>query len=237
MSTTELDWGSRRRRWNLIAGVALVIGLGALTGSAILFLLLSGVFGDIEGKSGPGTVPGFGNLDVKQLVPQPTPEATSTPPSEAAIARLSIPRFEVDAPVVVRGIDANKVMVAPDGPTDVAWYDFSARPGFGSNAVFAGHVDYINYGPAVFWNLKDLNQGDEIRVQLADGTAYRYRVFAKQEVPAGTNVAGIVGATEREIITLITCGGTFNYTTGQYESRLVVRAARIFEDEEIPPGA
>jgi hypothetical protein len=47
-------------------------------------------------------------------------------------------------------------MPSPDNAWDVAWYDFSARPGAGSNAVFSGHVDYHDVGPAVFWNLRDL---------------------------------------------------------------------------------
>ena len=77
-------------------------------------------------------------------------------------------------------------MQAPDNAYDVAWYNFSARPGFGGNVVFAGHVDYIRVGPAVFWNLKDLEPGDLIRVQLADGTEYKYAVSFKQQFDAAT---------------------------------------------------
>src|SRR3990172_427246 len=163
------------------------------------------------------------------LTQQPTPTALA-PPSEAPIARLAIPRFEVDAPVVVRGVDANGIMETPDGPEDVAWYDFTAKPGFGSNAVFSGHVDYINYGPAVFWNLKDLNPGDGIEVRLEDGTVYRYSVEQREQVYADeADVGKIVGPTPTEIITLITCGGTFDTSTGQYDQRVIVRAQRIYE--------
>jgi sortase (surface protein transpeptidase) len=37
----------------------------------------------------------------------------------------------------------------------------------------------------------------------------------------------IVGATPEEVITLITCSGTFSSATHQYDKRLVVRAERV----------
>jgi sortase (surface protein transpeptidase) len=55
-------------------------------------------------------------------------------------------------------------MPSPVGPQEVIWYDFSALPGMGGrpgdgNTVLAGHVDY-GVDPAVFWNLRDVKQGD-----------------------------------------------------------------------------
>ena len=129
-------------------------------------------------------------------------------------------------------------MQAPDNAYDVAWYDFSAHPGFGGNAVFAGHVDYIHVGAAVFWNLKDVEPGDMIRVQLTDGTEYRYAVNFKQQYEAATApVDQIVGPTSNQTVTLITCGGTFNPATHQYDKRLVVRAERIVDGAPLPPPA
>jgi LPXTG-site transpeptidase (sortase) family protein len=208
-------------------------GVGALVAAAVLFVLaVTGTVGG-NGNSGPGTITGvLGDLS-SVLTPEPSPTAPRPTPSDAPVGRIVIPRFGVDAPVVVRGIDANGVMQTPDGPTDVAWYDLRAddsdRPGYGSNAVFSAHVDYINYGPAVFWNLKDLEIGDLIEVWLQDGTVYRYGVVAKDQVDAVTaDVGDIVGRTPREVVTLITCGGTFDGY--QYNQRVVVRAERIFDD-------
>ena len=127
-------------------------------------------------------------------------------------------------------------METPDGPTKVAWYDFSARPGYpvdedGGNAVFSGHVDYYNYGPAVFWNLRNLELEDEIEVGLTDGTMYRYSVISRKQYNAATApIREIVGDTPTEVITLITCGGTFDPGVGEYDDRVVVRAQRIYED-------
>ena len=134
----------------------------------------TGVFGPDDNSSQLETVVGFGSISTPTPGPSPTPTNLFPPGSDAPIARILIPNAEIDAPVVVKGVDNAGVMIAPDNAYDVAWYDFSAQPGFGGNAVFAAHVDYINVGPAVFWNLKDLEPGDVIDVRLVDGTVYRY---------------------------------------------------------------
>ena len=171
---------------------------------------------------------------------EPTPTASPQPPSDAPIASIAIPKFAVDAAIVVLGVDDDGVMETPDGPLNVAWYDFSSRPGFapsadGGNAVFSGHVDYYNYGPAVFWNLKDLERDDVIEVRLTDGTVYKYAVSERRTVNAETApIQEIVGETLEEVITLITCGGLFDPNVGEYDQRVIVRATRI---PDAPVGA
>jgi LPXTG-site transpeptidase (sortase) family protein len=199
--------------------------LSLLVAVTLFVLTLTGYLGT-NGYSGPGTVTGFGSDFF--LTPQPTATAALPTPDGAPIAVLAIPKYDVSAPVVTRSVDSAGVMQTPDGPTDVAWYDFSAKPGYGSNAVFSGHVDYINYGPAVFWHLKDLAFGDVIEVRLDDSTVYQYKVVSVQQVPVEeADVGAIVSGTPREIITLITCGGDWN--GHEYNSRVVVRAERSYE--------
>jgi len=205
---------------------AALIGLGSILivcSIVLMTLVLTGVIGGgTSGNSDLRTVPGFGRIEK----PAPPAAVTGPPPSEAPIARL------------VRGVDGAGVMESPDNAYDTAWYDFSARPGFGGNAVFSGHVDYIRVGQAVFWDLKDLQQGDVIEVRLNDGTTYKYAVSFKQQFDAETApVSDIVGPTPNETVTLITCGGTFSSATGQYDKRLVVRAERVADTLPPPSGA
>ena len=207
----------------ITAGTLLIVAAIGL-----MAVVATGVIGTSDRSSDLETVVGFGDISTPTPGPTATPSAEFSPGSAAPIARIIIPKAEIDAPVVVRGVDNAGVMIAPDNAYDVAWYDFSAQPGFGGNAVFAGHVDYIRVGPAVFWNLKDLEQGDIIEIQQADGTSIKYAVNFKQQYDAATApVNDIVGATPKESVTLITCGGTFNTVTRQYDQRLVVRAERI----------
>jgi len=217
----------------------MVAGVSMMIGALILMLVATGViFSSSSGNSSLETVAAFGE-PIRTATPGPTPTPTGQfpPGSNAPVARLIIEKAEIDAPVVIKGVDAQGVMQSPDNAYDTAWYDFSAHPGFGGNAVFAGHVDYIRVGKAVFWNLKDLEQGDLIQVRLQDGTVYKYAVNFKQQFDAATApVEEIVGPTPNETVTLITCGGTFNANTHQYDKRLVIRAERIAATG-LPPAA
>lgn len=216
------------RQWNRLSIALVTLGLGAIMAGAA-FLLYSLLTGG-SGYSGPGSAEPFGP-SLKYFQKPTTAPTPTEPPSAAPIERLRIPKYGVDAPVIVLGVDANGAMETPEGPWEVAWYHFTGRPGFGSNAVFAGHVD-ANYtgspGPAVFWHLKDLEPGDIVEVRLGDGTVYKYRVVKRWSVDAATaDVAPIISKTKREVVTLITCGGEVGTT---YSERLIVRAERIYED-------
>ena len=225
----ENDMKPESATWNRLSLFVMGAGVLSLIAAAVLFVFT--LTGD-SGYSGPGTSTTFGP-DVREIIAPPaTPTAAPPPPSEAPIASMAIPKFNIDAPIVVLGVDDNGVMETPDGPLNVAWYDFSARPGFGSNAVFSGHVDYYNYGPAVFWNLKDLEQDDIIELRLQDGTVYEYEIISRNQYTASdAPIAEIVGRTDAEVITLITCGGTFDPSVGQYDDRVVVRAQRVYDDD------
>jgi LPXTG-site transpeptidase (sortase) family protein len=159
----------------------------------------------------------------------PVPPAAPTPaPSMAPVVRIKAPSIGVDAPIITRGLDRAGIMEDPPDPVSVVWYDFSAQPGYTGNVVLAGHVDYHNYGPAVFWDLRKLTVGDRLQVALQDGSSYTYQVASLAYYDAATAPVGeIVGSTPTETLTLITCGGTFNRRAGDYDKRLVVRAIRV----------
>ena len=245
--TFHVDGGDKRRnaRWNRLSLIALTVGVVMLLSSAVLFVLvLSNTFGG-DGFEGAGeTVETFGSID-EAFVSQPTPTAAIELPSDSPIERILIAKYDVDAPVIVLGLDDKNKMEAPEEPCDVAWYDFTSYPGFGSNAVFSGHVDWFNLGPqgcrcdspggcgdagpAVFWDLKDMVLGDLVEVRLQDGTVYQYQVITKQQVSGSSDFRPIVSATEKEIVTLITCGGSFNFDTGHYRDRVIIQAERIVD--------
>jgi len=160
--------------------------------------------------------------------PAPGVEAEAVRPNDSPVARLRIARVGIDANIVVMGIDAEGYMEVPKEPLDVAWYNFSSHPSFGGNAVFAGHVDSAKIGPAIFWRLRQVSEGDSIEVALSDGTTYGYRVikttsFSSRDAP----VEDIIGPTQNDSITIITCDGVFNTRTHEYDRRLIVRAEKV----------
>ena len=160
-----------------------------------------------------------------------SPTATPDPGPEdavllAPVVRLRIERLGIDADLVTLGIGSDGNMAAPDEPELVGWYDFTAKPGAGTgNAVLAGHRDWGGYGPAIFWELADLERGDIIEVELLDGSVVTYTVTAGHTYPVeGLDMREILARTEEETLTLITCAGDF--LGGDYSDRHVVRAVR-----------
>ena len=140
---------------------------------------------------------------------------------------IRIPLIQVDSEVERRPITDNQ-MLDPTGPYVVAWYGATGRLGVPGNAVLAGHVDYAGVGPAVFARLGELAAGDQIELTGEDVGVYRYAVaWSELFDAAAAPVDDIIGPTETESVTLITCGGAFDSGSGSYDGRLIVRAERI----------
>jgi LPXTG-site transpeptidase (sortase) family protein len=144
----------------------------------------------------------------------------------------------VDAPIVVLGLDSRNYPEVPDSGSDVAWYTFSAPPDSGSNAVFSGHVDWYYWdmpGEGVFYHVRELEIGDEISVELEDGSQLGYVVTGNVAVAYDDpNVVKVMDPTSRDVITLITCGGTWlrdysNPSGGNYSHRVIVRAEKVLD--------
>ena len=221
-----MDSGMRKRVLSVVAVLLLIAG------AAVLSLALN-LSGGNNGNDKEDGVP----LAVGTPLPTRVPEnvvPTATPPkgdprlAALAIQRLVVPKVGINAPIVIRGILPDGTMASPDGPEEVAWYTFSSKPGEIGNVVMAGHLDYINYGAAVFYRLKDLRPGDEMQVVLEDKTIVKYAVESVNEYDEATApIADIVGRTPNEAITLITCSGSFDRASLHYNKRLVVRGARI----------
>ena len=175
-------------------------------------------------------------------------EVPSTGAKRPGPAHVSLERVRTDvvAPVGLAieaaGIDAgietlrvlDGAMQDPTGPWVVAWYENLGSLGTVGNVVMAGHIDYWNVGPAVFYNLSTLEAGDEIVVAGDDGNAYPFAVeWIRQYDSASIPLDEVAGPTEVESLTLITCGGAFDYATGHYLQRTVVRASRAGDREPV----
>jgi sortase (surface protein transpeptidase) len=166
--------------------------------------------------------------------PQPPPRREGVAPVEFQVDKIG-----VDAPIET-GEVVDGAMQDPTGPWVVAWYEQIGKIGEGGNIVMAGHVDYWNTGPngtagpAVFWDIPHLNQGDIIRLVGEDGKPYEYAVDWVQQFDVATQLTPeviqkdiIADTPGMETLTLITCGGDFDPATGEYNHRWVLRADQV----------
>jgi LPXTG-site transpeptidase (sortase) family protein len=215
-----------------VAGLLLMASLGLLAAG------LSGLLLTRDDK------PKLTNVGVSGPIGTATTTVATPPPSSAPIAHLIIEKIGVDAPVIALGVDENAIPEVPDNPYEVAWYNFSSKPGWGSNAVFAGHFDWtINGQPVtgVFYDLRKLEVGDIIEVKLEDGTDYKYRVIGNLAIPnEDPEAMQLMAPTPSDMVTLITCGGVWTPDPssdqgGDYDHRQVVRAELIGEEPPPPP--
>lgn len=147
--------------------------------------------------------------------------------------RLVAQRLGINAPVNVRDVGYDGVMGDPSGPEDVVRYNFQIWPGYGGypgvggTTIMAGHVDYRNYGLAVFAPLRNVQMGDIFEYYHADGSVVRYQVDWFADLPPDYDWNSLSVSTSPETLVLITCNGTFNAATHEYDQRRAVHASKM----------
>ncbi len=89
-----------------------------------------------------------------------------------------------------------------------------------------GHVDSVQGGRSVFFNLGDLRPGDEILVTRFDGLIAVFAVDGVRAYPKDHFPTFLVyGDTDRASLRLITCGGRWNSAAHSFEDNIVVFAS------------
>ena len=198
------------------------------TGTSVL-LAAAGVAAVVLGtQQGPQAV----RLDVPVAASVPAPPASEAPsvalelPASQPV-RIAIPALGVTSDVMELGLAADGTMEVPRGAYPVGWYDRSPTPGQLGPAVLAGHVDWAGE-PGAFYGLRELLPGDEVVVDRADGTVATFRVDRVEEhdkdaFPSDDVYGDIPSAGLR----LITCGGSFDSDTGDYDDNVIVFATLV----------
>ncbi len=180
-------------------------------------------------SSGGGDVPTTGGMRPGPGGERPVPVSSS---GVSPIA-FSMERFGLDYEIYP-GEVIDGIMQDPTGPFVIAWYPSLGSLGRNGNVVVAGHVDYWNVGPAVFYDFKEpgAEPGDQITLVGEDGTRHIYEVQTSRIYENGTLTPEIIdreiaGVTRLPTLSIITCGGVFDTVSGEYLSRIVVRATRV----------
>jgi sortase (surface protein transpeptidase) len=156
---------------------------------------------------------------------------TSSPYAESIIkdertgiipSSLEIPAIGLKTDVESVGIKENGEMAVTESFNTTGWFEKGYKPGEPGNAVIGGHVDSRN-GPAVFYELSKLTEGDEVKVTSKSGDTRTFIVTGKKEYPwDDAPLKTIFGYTHRSSLNLITCTGDFDRSARNYSKRLVI---------------
>lgn len=151
--------------------------------------------------------------------------ASTSPFDRSAPTYLRIPAHDIEADFEEPlALNEDRTIEVPKSYEKVGWYELGVSPGEIGPAIVLGHVDSYE-GPAVFYNLRELEKGDEIYIEREDGTTLVFEVVEKerydQDVFPTQRVYGDTAAPE---LRLITCIGTYDHGTQRYSHNLVVYA-------------
>ncbi len=184
---------------------------------------LGGVGALVVHTDGPvrvGDLPAITAQRVAARGPQPAPVA-----------------IEISSIGVQSGLEALDVspageLAVPKNVRSAGWWSAGPRPGADGAAVIVGHVD-SKRGPAVFYKLRSLPIGSEIKVTREDNSVATFVVDAIRQYDKDTLPTRVVyGPTAAPALRLITCGGAFDTKTNSYRDNVVV-FAHLLTDKSV----
>ncbi|MFW2383784.1 MAG: class F sortase [Acidimicrobiales bacterium] len=146
--------------------------------------------------------------------------ASSTPVS------ITVPRIDIEGPIVPVGIAADRQLDVPLALT-AGWYRHSSTPETPGATVIAAHVDFEGQ-PGLFFDLRLAATGDIVRLELADGSHIDYVVsdvvlYDKSELPSEQ----LFRSAGDHALHLVTCGGSFDRFARSYRGNQVITALPI----------
>jgi hypothetical protein len=184
------------------------------------------------------TVPSAGETS-QAVEPTPTATAPAVPRKSAALEdnrvpappppnRVEIPDLGIDVTVQPVGLDDQGRMGLFEDPAIAAWYQWGPAPASESGStVIAAHVDSLQYDLLPFARLRDAVAGMPVFVTDAAGTRHPYAVQVVDVLDkADVNWAAAFDRAGPPRLTLVTCGGEFDYENRRYLSNLVLTATR-----------
>lgn len=143
--------------------------------------------------------------------------------------RITIPSLEVRADVHTVGLAPDGSIAVPplDRTDEAGWYDKSPTPGQYGPAVIVGHVD-TRTGPSVFYHLRELHPGDQIRISRRDRSVAVFEVNSVERFDKGNlPTQRIYDDYTRPGLRLITCGGRWVGGDIGYADNVVVFASLV----------
>ena len=148
-------------------------------------------------------------------------------PVDLAPVSVDIPGIGARSPLIRLGLNADNTLEVPKDFALAGWYIYRSVPGEPGPSVIAGHVDSRS-GPGVFYRLRELGPGALVDVTRSDRSIARFTVTGTEQVDKDQFPTDrVYGPTSGAELRLITCGGSFNWSTRHYEDNLIVYATLL----------
>ncbi|MET0864882.1 MAG: class F sortase [Nakamurella sp.] len=150
---------------------------------------------------------------------QPVSPLPSSPP-----VRIQVPAMGTDSGLLDLGLQADGTLEVPPDAGTVGWFTGGPTPGELGPAVIVGHVDWAGT-QGVFYDLRNMQPGNQIRITRADGSVAVFEVRSNQQFPKDEfPTAAVYGNLDHAGLRLITCGGSFDPSARSYLDNIVVFA-------------
>ena len=201
--------------------LACVLGVLVMVGIAGLTWNVSPYYGRPDAKSAPTQTAQVGTVPVTA-----SPVAASV---ALAPNRIVIPALKAAAPIIDVGTTPNGELDVPLNPKVVGWWSPGSKPGATKGtAILAGHINYAGVSGTLA-DIGRLKPGDEVDIygtHNADNkskvtfSVTGVRTYHKTKLP----YQQIFDQSSIGRIAIVTCGGPFDASTGNYLDNIVVFA-------------
>lgn len=223
-----LDLAENRRHFSALKPFVPVLAIGF-----VLIIAVAGLTG--VGGNRPAEAGKWGTRSSIEPAIESSSEISEKRPSNILDYHVSddLPRFlringmGISSRVRRVGVGTKTELRLPANIYDAGWYESSAKPGEPGAIVLTGHAQGPSR-PGIFYDLKDLEPGDELEIETGAGDIHKYYVakleaYNKDASLGPMLVSAVPGSPGLNLITEL---GHFDTDANEFEKRLVVYAVQ-----------
>ncbi|HEY7103930.1 MAG TPA: class F sortase [Mycobacteriales bacterium] len=206
-----------------------VRGLVSLAAEAVMAVTLTACGSNAAGSAAaPARAPDPAAAPAR--APDPAADQFKSVRSYATVApptRVRVPAIDLVTPPLEQlgRMAKDKSIALPRDPLRAGWFKDGPRPGQPGPAVIIGHVD-MSHAPAVFFRLREMQPGQVVYVDRADGSTEKFTVTKVRQVAKTDFPTQDVYAPDlQSSLRLITCGGQFDHDAHNYLDNVIVFAS------------
>lgn len=142
---------------------------------------------------------------------------------------LTIKKINLTARMKRMDISQSGGVMVPKNINDVGWYANSSNPGAPGTVLINGHVDYAGE-PGALYNVKKIENGDDIILETGSGRQIYYKVIKKEEIPTEEFNFDKIFATSpknTQNIGIVANSGKYDNKKQLFDHKLIIYAQKI----------